>query len=56
MIVKVQQGLVDGDEHTSVLTGEKYYSFLGIPYAQPPVGDLRFRVSTFSNCIHRNFN
>lgn len=26
--------------------GRKYIAFEGIPYAQAPVGDLRFRVST----------
>lgn len=26
-------------------TGQRYYSFQGIPYAQPPDGQYRFRVS-----------
>lgn len=46
MIVKVKQGSLEGKEETSVLTGKKLFSFMGIPYAQPPVGELRFRVST----------
>lgn len=26
-------------------SGRKYHSFRGIPYAEPPIGDLRFKVS-----------
>lgn len=44
MIVEVKQGKLEGAEGKSVLSDEVYYSFLGIPYAKPPIGDLRFRV------------
>ena len=27
--------------------GRKVYAFTGIPYALPPIGDLRFRVSIY---------
>ncbi|CAG9087589.1 unnamed protein product [Plutella xylostella] len=42
-IVKVKEGslqgtLCDGEDNS------KFYSFKGIPFAQPPVGDLRFRI------------
>lgn len=43
--VKTRSGDVRGIEIKSILEGEKYYSFLGIPYAEPPVGSLRFMVS-----------
>lgn len=46
MIVEVNQGKLRGLKTKSALTGKEYYSFLGIPYARPPTGDLRFHVRT----------
>jgi carboxylesterase type B len=43
--VSVAQGCLRGREVTTVL-GTTYYSFKGIPYAKPPLGYFRFRVST----------
>lgn len=48
MIVETRLGAVRGKENKSVTSGEKYYSFLGIPYAKPPIGELRFSVRKFS--------
>ncbi|EDW01410.1 esterase B1 [Drosophila grimshawi] len=36
-------GKVKGMERKTYYDGESYYSFEGIPYAQPPLGELRFR-------------
>lgn len=41
--VTVSEGILEGEEVNNVVGG-KFYSFKGIPYAQPPVGNLRFKV------------
>nr|AIY69041.1 carboxyl/choline esterase [Chilo suppressalis] len=38
----VEQGALQG-KIVEAYDGRKYYSFEGIPYAEPPVGDLRFK-------------
>jgi hypothetical protein len=43
-VVKVQQGLLQGKLLTSARSKNKFIGFLGIPYAKPPVGDLKFKV------------
>ena len=45
VIVDTSLGKVAGVEVKSILKDEKFYSFMGIPYAKPPVGELRFLVS-----------
>lgn len=42
VIVHTTYGPVRGEQRTSYL-GERFYSFRSIPYARPPLGDLRFR-------------
>lgn len=41
--VNTKQGLLKG-AMTKTLNGTKYYEFLEIPYAKPPIGNLRFKV------------
>lgn len=41
-VVKIEQGQIRGAISEDV-RGGKFYTFLGIPYAKPPVGDLRFK-------------
>lgn len=38
------QGELVGQVLTNI-NGKEYFSFTGIPYAKPPIGELRFRVS-----------
>lgn len=40
--LQLPQGRIRGAKRRTVY-GETYYSFEGIPYAKPPVGELRFR-------------
>lgn len=45
--VKITKGILKGQILKS-RNERPYYSFTGIPYAKPPVGKLRFEVSTYS--------
>ncbi|XP_068623878.1 juvenile hormone esterase-like [Battus philenor] len=40
--VKILQGILKGGE-AETDNGFKYHQFLGVPYAKPPVGELRFK-------------
>lgn len=42
-IITISEGKIQGTTLKSVL-GVNYLGFRGIPYAQPPLSDLRFRV------------
>lgn len=42
-LVQIKQGTLKG---VVCDNGVKYIAFKGIPYAKPPVGKLRFKVST----------
>lgn len=44
VIVETKSGKVAGKEVKSTIGNEKYISFLSIPYAEPPIGPLRFKV------------
>lgn len=43
LVVSTKSGPVKGYEMGSNF-GYQYFNFFGIPYAKPPIGDLRFKV------------
>lgn len=46
LLVKVNEGQLLGSTKTNV-NSEKFFSFQGVPYATPPLGNLRFKVRTY---------
>lgn len=51
-LVQTTYGPVHGAKRTSFL-GAKFFSFQSIPYAKPPIGELRFKVS--KNHVYDDF-
>lgn len=43
-IVEINDGKLKGTIQKN-FKGEDIFAFLGIPYAKPPVGELRFKVN-----------
>ena len=43
-VIETKAGKVSGIVQQS-FSGHDYYSYLGIPFAEPPTDDLRFRVT-----------
>lgn len=50
-VVVVEQGKLKGKIEELFDGSGKYYAFLGIPYAKPPLGELRFKVSRSCLCV-----
>lgn len=50
-VVPTDKGAVQGKILETVLNSRPYSAFTNIPFAKPPVGDLRFRVSPISFCL-----
>lgn len=42
--VETTDGRIRGIKNVTFLKRAPYYSYKGIPYAKPPIGDLRFKV------------
>lgn len=43
--VEIESGHIRGKRNVTLFEQKSYYSFRGIPYAQAPINDLRFKVS-----------
>lgn len=43
--VDIESGRIRGKRSLTLFREKPYYSFRGIPFAQPPIKDLRFKVS-----------
>ncbi|XP_012938272.2 cholinesterase 2 [Aplysia californica] len=48
-------GVIEGSEHQAI-NGRSYVSFRGIPYAKPPVGELRFAKSEMHPKLEGTFD
>ena len=53
-IVQTQNGKVQGKKAVTVIEGIEYYAFKGIPFAQPPIGNLRFKVYYVLSCFNES--
>lgn len=47
-VVTTTHGKISGKILNSFMRKVQYYGFMGIPFAKPPVGDLRFLVNIFN--------
>lgn len=45
--VNIKSGRIRGKLSKSFYDNKSYYSFLGIPFAMPPLNELRFLVNKF---------
>lgn len=50
-VVQTTKGPVQGEILTTVTSKKEYSSFKGIPYGEPPLGKLRFKVIRFLSVL-----
>jgi hypothetical protein len=44
LVVRTDSGEIRGGVLTTLIIKRLFYSFKGIPYAKPPIGELRYKV------------
>lgn len=49
--VEIKDGAVRGLMNRTILNQKDFFSFRGIPFAKPPVGELRFKVQCINSKI-----
>jgi len=49
LVVTVKQGCLQGILKRNVFDTQHYVAFKGIPFAAPPIGELRFKVGSILN-------
>lgn len=54
VIVKIESGQIRGFKRFTIIEEKPYYSFRGIPFAQTPIDELRFKVSIFNSLIRQH--
>lgn len=42
--IDIEHGRIRGKLNRTLFDGKLFYSFRGIPFAKPPLGDFRFKV------------
>lgn len=55
-IVDTEYGQVRGQEEFTLFENKSYFAFRGIPFAEPPVGELRFKVKLLIDFFFYIFN
>lgn len=43
--IETESGRVRGKQNSTLFENKLFYSFRGIPFAKPPINDLRFKVN-----------
>lgn len=51
-IIKLKKGSIRGKKLFTLFNNKPYYAFKGIPYAKPPINELRFKVCIFMQFIY----